>query len=380
MSLVTLRHPIIYPHMWHSHGAPTTGEFNGLAGFALSSGSQRHAWVVCAPKSGNITHVAFMLTTVTTDVSLDMRIETVGTDGNPTGTLWATNTKGTSPTTHSINIIYDVALTANATVNMGEYFAIVMQFTNSGDAGNVTVADGVSSNTYIGGRIPYNVRHNGTSYTKDDLYPFIRIKMSSTIVAIPGAFFSGQVTAQTETWDSGSNPDERGIRFQVPCKLQIGGIVAAIRGASGQEWEARLYDGSTSAPAATDYLRIAKHRFTSWLNVFSDEWVFWDHDADSAKRGVFTVEPNTWYRLVVQAKTTTSCQMEHSQPPDNDTLDCWPGGKNWYKTARLQSGPGTFTDTTTESYPGIRLIVTALEDGVNAKLLPHRGMVGGMAA
>lgn len=124
MALVRLPSYLPYPdaRTWGGSGTPGPGSLD-----KLDDPNERVSWIIRATKAGNLRKVGFRTGAVTLAVALNIRVETVTNTGNPSTTLWATDTSGTVAVP-AANTWYWVTLTADATLAIGSMFAVVIDF------------------------------------------------------------------------------------------------------------------------------------------------------------------------------------------------------------------------------------------------------------
>jgi len=101
----------------------------------LDGTTTRYALLVVATKSGSISQLSFFVQSLTSAQTVKVSIQTVSS-GQPSGTLWATNTSGTATPVSGATMA--VTLTANATVTAGQVFAIVVEWNST--AGSISLA------------------------------------------------------------------------------------------------------------------------------------------------------------------------------------------------------------------------------------------------
>lgn len=115
---------------------PPLGALSNTTYCIMDASGERAGGVIYAPKSGDITHVIFSTTTVTTAETLRVGIYTVDSSGNPTTTAAGGMTVGTQASP-AANTQYRVALGTAATVTKGDIIAPVVDFDSS--VGNLRI-------------------------------------------------------------------------------------------------------------------------------------------------------------------------------------------------------------------------------------------------
>jgi hypothetical protein len=191
----------IYAPYWATYqsGAPSFGNDT------VDAESEKFAVIVPTPKTGTISKIHVICTTVSVapTADYDIRLETVGSGtGDPTGTLLDTNTNG--------------ALTIIA-------FAVVFVPPASPDTGNVQWAN------YADGSygFPYIDTYNGSVWAKQTGGPLVLLEYSDTsIPRIPNCF-PWTITA-SDIFYSDSTTKHYGNRFKLREDTEIVGIWAVM--------------------------------------------------------------------------------------------------------------------------------------------------------
>lgn len=361
---------LYYPNGIGFRGVTGSTTPSSFAAVSLTADTHKAAYVLQATKAGAIHKVHFVITTITTDCNLDVRIETVDSTGNPTGTLWATTTNGQSASGHIINTWYTVTLTADATVAVGDKFAVVIQRDGAGTI-SLGIGNGYEGNNlFQSGHFPRRANYNGTSWTKDDVAPNVGIEMSDgTFMAHGGVFHTGSMASLAVTFKVGDAVNEEGNRFVAPFSGRAVGMFCRLKQGSAAEGQFTfsLYDGSLSAPASA--LASVSSDDTSHLNNNYGTHIFFFATPVWIKEGF------TYRACVYSSAATFGVSIERYRVSANAHLICSPGGVDCYRTGRALAGPGTFSDTDTDQYFCLGLVI----DKVGG-LKVHPGMVGGVAA
>lgn len=165
------------------------GTFNT---FTLDAATEKVAYIFVVPTAGGnltVTDVVFRVGGYSSTGNLDVRIETVGTDGNPTGTLAGTNTN------LSISVSSDgiktATLTASASLTAGTAYAVVFAY-SSGNYGIATWnAEAGNRNPLLGGHVTYLRFYTAAAWSNGSTHmssaPIMALKLSGGGYAnIPG--------------------------------------------------------------------------------------------------------------------------------------------------------------------------------------------------
>ncbi len=352
MTLQTLPSLIAYP------GLQVTVSGNTLSSTIDASGE--YAGVVfVAPKSGNIASFGWLPSTPAT-ATLELRAEPVGTDGFPTGSLWATNTNLTGITPTANTWRWDT-FTAAVAVTKGDLVAIFLKYA-SGTSSGVRQWNNIVSGFYING-LPYNIVNAG-SPAKSTYAMVCAIKYDDGSVPPCGLLPVATTTNPTVTIDETSTPDEVGIKFTLPFACTVAGMAMKAVFA-GRLFDVHLYDGSDNVLASLTGIDTDKsgnvHALGTYL--FSAE---------------VNLAPVTTYRLTMAPKSgAASVSVPKVTFDASSTRSAWPGGANAVWTQRTDGGAWTDTDT---AISVLELLVSKLDDGASAGggLLVNPGMSGGL--
>ena len=339
MALVSLPGLLYWPTLESGITAPAFGNM------LLDAANEKAGAVIEVPKAGSIRKIHFRTGTVTTGDAVDVRVETVNASGDPSGTLWAANTNGSQTILFSDDSTwFTTTLTADATVAIGDRIGVVIAL-SAVPVGNLNISRvGVMNADLMG--VPYTDLFTA-SWAKGANKPCIALEYSdSTFSHTPNTY---PVTALTSrTYNSGSSPDERGIKFQVPFKCRTRGLwwrgdtpvtAGTLRG--------KLYDSGGTLLVQTpsedhDYFQIAT---TTYFSDFTAPQ---------------TLDINTVYRLTLLPETTTNLGLYEFSVNAAGIMDCFAGGQNVHLTTRTDAG--SFTDTTTQRAL-MGLLIDQLDDG-----------------
>ncbi len=336
MALQTIKGGLWLPNPVHCAVTPD------VLGLSLTGVNSRHAVVFQAPKAGNIHKVHLPLQTVTTSTTMTIRVETVDlTTGDPTGTLWATNTSGTfTPSANSMNA---VTLTADATVNGNDIVAIVMK-SNGGTPLSMLAA--CLNATTEASKFPYCDRFVSSWLSRQDR-PMCVIEYSDgSIGYLPNCFSFATIT--TNTFNNGSTPDEYAMKFQVPfpCRSTGGMVLVDADG----DFDCVLYEGTT-VKATVTHDKDVRDKTASAGGDFSFLW---------PNPGIVLTK-NTDYYLAVKPSSATNLStfdMNFALAAHMDAMD---GGQSFLQATRTDAGAWT-PDTTKRPFASI--ILDQIDDGV----------------
>lgn len=338
MAMVAL--PTAIP-LW-DEPAYATAPLQWTTGYVIDAASEKAGLVMEATKAGNISKVGFYLSVHTTGATLDVRIETVSaTTGQPSGTLFATNTSGTVVSTGVA--WYECTLTASATVAIGDRFALVVSQPSS-SSGSCVV--GSVTNYFSPGNarhFPYGLNYvsswaGNANYRLPTIFP---VYDDNTYGYIPGSM---PVTAWNVAYvfNSSSSPDEVGNRFNLVVPTRIVGARVFINPAGdGRDFALRLYD-SGGTQLATRTFDSAQFHASSY---------FW---ADLLFSAAVDCSAGV-HRMTILPTTTGNNGTGHMTISSaTGARYAMPGGVDTYWTARTDGG--AFSDTNTQLHMMVPLV------------------------
>lgn len=360
MTLVSLPSPIAWPGICAL--ATNSPAFGGIT--TVSSAGHYHAYIFCAKEDMTISHVSFRAGAATGSPTIEVRIETVDATGFPSGTLWATDTNGTSGTiTTNSNPL--VALTAAASITKGQVFCVKLAYAS----GTSQVISQISTFMMpIGhGGLTYQVANTGTP-TKSPLTTncaAIALGSSSTnFYQVPGAIPASAVTASTF---NNTNAAKRGLRFTIPMNCRAIGMRWYNANASG-DYNAALYSDAGSELSSSSTAFDGDHNAAGNngpLTVYFDNTV--------------TLTAGTTYRIAIEPTSATNVVVATITLVSANYRGASPAGTTAHYTTFASS---SWTDTATDQITLMDLIIDQIEDGSGSGggLMRHPGMAGGMAA
>ncbi len=331
-------------------------EFTGVSAGTMSLTGTADSLVIVftVPKTGNMNKIGIRTGTVTTPQPLYVAFETVSAaNGQNTGTLYGGSSSGAiaSPTT---NTLHEVTLATPASAVAGDDVAVVVKF--SGSAGSLLLS------VYAGRTqgYPYSIFNAAGVYTKQTSAPILVVGYDDGTYADVGTVPFSTIPTST-SFNSGSSPDERALRFRLNVPIRIIGYWAIMTPAAGSNWDAVLYDtdGTTVlATNSTDADKVAAASNIRFYRRFSSE---------------VNLRANVWYRLALKPTTTTSIGNPSFSVSAAGHMDCFECGQDFHLSTRTDAGAWTDTATTR---PLIGLLVSGFHDGTG---LREYGMAGGFS-
>ncbi len=316
---------------------------------SITSTTGKNGKVFQVGKTGNIHKVGFRITSATTPNQCEVRVETVGADGLPTGTLVATNTKASF--TPAANTWFLLTLTADAPVTYGQLVAIVIQPT--GTAPSIAVSD---INGSYGGAFPYTGRFATATWTMGQDMPLVATEYDDGSYPFHMQCWPIDGINNT-TFNSGTTPDEKGIAFSTPFPGVIEGCWVFVDGDG--DFNVVLYEGTSVLETLVwdkDY-RAGTTASGYWLTFLS-------HHNTTA---------NTVYRITVLPTSATNVSLVEFTVNASAILTGMPGGGAIYGTTRTNAG--AFTDSNT-TWPLIGPRYAGFDDGLQIAVPSNYAWVG----
>lgn len=340
MAIVTFGGTVPFP-AWPTLSAGTPSLSTST--FTIDAANEKAARVDLSTVSKSIRYVYLRTATVTTGDTVDVRIETVDTDGLPSGTLWAANTNAALVIANGDDTVWLKAgpLTADAALSVGSVYAIVV--VNGGAGGNIQIASFQDQSAMV----PYGV-HFTTTWSKRDVAPAYLLEYadgsSSPVYGVSD--YGGPITAQT--FNSGSTTNRRGNAITVPFPCRVSGCWVWLGTSTATTCSVVLYDTDGTTVLATTG------------TVDSDT-------AEATSAGIAflpftapaTLAAGGPYRLAFVPATTTNQTMYDFDLPAAAVMDSFPGGQALHRSVFTSSA---WVETTTaRSYLG--LLIDGVSDG-----------------
>lgn len=328
-----------------------------LNSFTLNdnTGTQYMAFRLRAPKSGTIDRVHHSATNPTANGSgLRARIETDNGSGRPSGTLFA----GSSEVVLTISSTgwHRSGAGLGAVVTKGDLIHVVFRAPPSGTAYNGTMNIGIPelfpSTDRVGGEI-YPIYNNGSDQIAGGIAPFAIEYLDGTIPALSNVWpWNG--LGYTETFNTGSSPDERGVKFKLPFRCRISGVWSVGAVSTPGSFALKLYDASDTLLA--NALGGVVPGYLASVGGLLNNYQLSE---------ALVLEPNTTYRMTVTPQDANSGQF-YWMPIDtsNGTTALREAafGSLWQHTYRTDAGAWTDVD---DQYPAMGLLIDQLDDGVS---------------
>lgn len=334
----------------------------------LDADGEEQCWVFRIPKTGTISKIGYYVSDFTQCTNgLSVGMETVdAATGYPSGTAYGGMVAGTQAVTGTG--WFWTALGTGASAVLNNIASIVIKI-NSFQAGdNLSIRYMAETITPQAPGDPYAIDYLGGVWTKHPYFPTFGIEYddgSITFVrnVLPLSAFA------TVSFNSGSTPDRRGIRFKFPFSMTANGVW--VQGYNA-DFNVLLYDSDGTTVLET--LSFDKDiRSTNSYPLF---FAFF-----STPR---TFIINTFYRLVLLPTTVTDTRLMYGSVTNdgaNLAMKAFPFGDNIHGTycSGAPANEASWTQELTRRY-NLGLLASAFDDGAGGAggLLTHPGMSGGM--
>jgi hypothetical protein len=340
MALVTVPGGLWWPEPYPSQ----TGYVSLGDGVLLDASGEKLAMVFRAPKTGTLDRFEFLLGTVTqapasglkcsfqnVDLATGLPDETV--DENATVTSGLTTGAWVNPGSFS----------AGRAVTRGDLVAAVVEFA-AWAAGDALALDRLYlSITVAPIHTSYGPKKLGGTWDKADqpLPPWALRYTDGSYALLPGGFPVSAIV--NGAFNSGSSPDELGMRFTVPFPCRLQGVLLRMIPAASSTFDVVLYQDSTVVETVTTDGDVTYTAAARPILVLFDSLLV----------------ANTLYRVVLKP-TATSQDLFRFTVANAAIMDAFGGGQAWHQTERTDAG--AWTDTTTKR-PWMSLWLSQVDAG-----------------
>lgn len=319
---------------------------------ALTATTHRAAAAFQAPTSGSLSQVGFRTGSVTTAADLRVRVETIASDGNPSGTLVAAGAEQTvASASVTANTWIDVTLGTAPTVSTGDLLYLVIDAPSGTPNLNISRTSGGVSYA-----LPFTNLFTTLWARSESSRPVMAVMIGGSWRTVPQTF--PVATISTTSFNSGSTPDERGNKFTMPVDAQVDGAWVALNTTGGGACDIVLYDSSSTVLASQSIP-------ASFPTLNAPHLVMFDSAVSLAKNDVC--------RIVLKPTSVTNVALPHRTFPDA-TRAALMGG-DFHRTTRVDGG--AWTDTTT-ARENIGLMISQVHDTSGGATGRYKAKVGGV--
>lgn len=354
MAIVALSQGTLWIPNSANFGAAVPG-FGSAGG--LTAANSRVACVFQVPKTGTLDwfEIRQQANTNTPDNGVRFSFQDIDASGNPDDTedQYSVVTTGFAAGAWLVPPSYMGAggpgSGAKRSVTKGEWLACSLRFESFVASDNITISG--HDNT---SRVPGNWMLNtywatsadaGVTYSKTEVEQLnFALKYDDGTYAYLDAPHGAYSAVATQTFNSGSTPDERGLLFQIPFVARLAGISARV--APSAAFDVVLYDAA-SGVLITETIPFANSYATSGANAF---YRFATPQSLSI---------NVNYRAVIKPGASNVTMYDY-QFNASAIRAANPGGSTWQLTTRTNAGAWSETDT---SLPILGLVFDGFDDG-----------------
>ncbi len=346
---------------WPPMGRYQTGSGTHGTLTTLDAANEKSAAVFQAPKSGNISKIHWRTGTVSVTsgpLNFDVRLETLGSDGNPTGTLIDSPTNNAranqAVADTDDNTYFKTTLTSAQAVTKGDIICGVISAPASGTFS--VVVSGISLNTLYPSALglPKFMNYVGTpAWASLNNIQIFALEYDDGTIECPQEAYPVK-TFSTISISTSTTPDEIGNIINVPFGCRVSGAWMCGSIPNTATFKVKLIDsdGSTIATGCEfsmddDYLR-AKSAAIPIGVLFS---------------GSKVLTKNTDYRIIIEPLTTTSLTVYEMEFDSAAALNSCPGGSSVHRTERTNAG--AWSQTTTKRIQ-IGVMIDQIDDGTSS--------------
>lgn len=321
MTLQSFVGSVAFPPLPHDLTLPIRSEtITGGSGHALGT-------IFRCPKDGEIRKIHFLINSITSSGTIDVRLETVSTtNGDPTGTLVDTNSN-LSSTFSATGWVNSGNFTGDATVTKGQVVAVVL------DAGTFDGVIGLSDPMYgttSAQLTAYSSLFNGSVWEKDDPAMLMAVEYATAddIIPIPG-LYSFEIRTNF-VFNNTDDPDIVGMKFQLTFPARLVGVWATIEVDANVD----IHFYSSGTTIATTISLDKDQRFSSFDTM---NFLYFSTPQ--------TLVENTDYRVAIEPTEASDISIQKYTYNSATMLKAQDGGTAFHLTEKKDAG---WTDETAE--------------------------------
>lgn len=345
---------------WGVAGIPT------LSSILNDAAGEAWAFAFQVPQTGTIDRIIFHTGTVTTAQNMTVTLETVGTDGLPSGSNYGSSTGATwAPVDTDDNKTIEVTLGATASATVGDIVCVRGEW--SGTAGSLNI-NYISGSSATSRGFPKVLPDTGSGFglTTDGI-PMVAVRYNDGTYVVPvGCAPPGTITSINSS--SSTSPQEIGFWINAPfAATVIGARTTARTFGTTQTSTLALY----TTPSGTPSSQRSTAPTHSQFSVTNDDIVQIFNPYD--------ISASTDYVLGYLQSSTSNLTLYYYDVENANHWGNFAGGSSITYASR-NSGGGAFTNTTTRKLIG-GVLLSQIHDGTGGGgggLLTHTGMVGGI--
>jgi len=350
--------------------------FNAPTNLALTVSGNKTGFMITPPTAqGNlsVTDVAFYVADATTPGSGSLRIETVGADGNPSGSLVSASASVVLSVTATG--VKTATLAGATSLTAATPYAVVLSWSSGNWGAGVFVMNAGGRGGLLGTQISWVRTQSGGTWTNGgaDYTPYLTLKLSGgTYALLPNTFGSSGVNKTT--FNNTTSVRKRGSAFTPRFSGTVSG------------WE--MWGGGVAASDFTIELRTTGGTLLASWSADKDYGNYYNASTNygSFVRGYFgatvDVTAGTTYDLLLVPGSATNMTVVTASimTADANSIQALPGQADNVQV-EIDSGSVRTTDAT--KWPLMNLLFSHLDDGAGSGgggggLTYLAGMTGGM--
>lgn len=352
------------------------GAFAFQAAFQLDHANSRIEVIFTAPAAVTVDRLGWLAGAITgTAPTYQISLQGVNSSGRADGTIKSSgNTKATLTPSATGTVTYS-NVTSNYAISLGEELAIVLEYSS----GTINASNRVSFRCRIGSSgiadLPFAVTVDGntSTTTRRDELPWFAYGDGTNFYGVPVQSFVSNIT-----FNSGTNPNERGLKFTIPntwfSQYQLAGFsLQTIVPVAGHSIKATLYTGTDATPAnsvgAVTELTVAQTKtFASDVTSLTTSAGWLDRYFTGS---LVTLYTGGVYRLAVAPQDTSDWAEYEIAVGAANEMSAFQNGVNFTQSTR---NGGNWTDSALRR-PQMELILATITGG---GILRVPAMSGGM--
>jgi hypothetical protein len=332
----------VFPYQFH---------FGTGTSLTLNDTTDKVAFFMTIPKTGVLKKIVIGTSTVTVgDSGFTVRIETVYTDGNPSGILLYANGTGTINIANGdTNYFKECSINSTTGINVAMGTQCFIVLANASALANLQIRTGQSQFSATSSFVishDYNIT-SASAWTKGSNIPDLGINIDDVWYSP----ISSILAKQSMTSTTFANPKERAVRIYSPNRIRTFGWRCYMAMAAASTFKIILYSNPTGSPVVVATSDIIDSDKSSSANTRIYEGNF---------NGTAILEKNTNYALAIAPQGAENATYT-SNTIDATYVGASPTGQYATLYSRDTTGTTSFTETTTV-FPNMAILTDQVED------------------
>lgn len=369
-----------------TYGDPHPGLSFSFTNFTLNGGTDQVEWIVQAEAGVVITKLGFrygLRTGTDTTLTYKISIQGVTIAGVPDGTIKGGGTPASKTFVPPGNSSWDgtwqwITLDNAWTVPDGDNFIAIVIAWDSGTISGANSSSFTSRGSGVNQGFPCSIDNDAGARTRGITAPIYGYASASRVYGRPCSVTS------SHTFNSGTGTaDEYAIKFTIPAAWGDTYKLIGIRGtftlAAGGSLKVNLYGGTdtTAANSTGATTEVTIHQDVTLDQDFTGATFSAITDILFDEATLVTLYAGATYRIGFQPQNTNNVTIVFTSVGTEADLDALNGGVDVCKSARLNAG--NWTDTETDRLQ-VGLIFRDFTEptGGGGGMLVHPGLSGGM--